>query len=206
MRNGPDLSRFHAVDPDPSLKRGKRFLLAYAGVMGRQDGIDHALGALAALRRRRDDWHAVLAGDGEVLPRMRDLARRLGIGEPSRSRAGSANEGLLPVLSTADVGLAPDPPSPAKDADHDQDHGVHGAWGCPSSRLRPPRVAVSAGPAARFAAGDDEHWRGSIDELLDDPAARAAMGDAGRGGSPMAWPGSTPSAVLHQAYDRVLSM
>ena len=74
VRNGPDLSRFQAVDPDPGLKQGKPHLLAYAGVMGRQDGIDHALRALAALKQRRDDWHAILVGDGEVYLGMRELA------------------------------------------------------------------------------------------------------------------------------------
>ena len=55
---------FRAVDPDPGPQTGKPHLLAYAGVMGRQDGIDHALRALAALKQRRDDWHAILVGDG----------------------------------------------------------------------------------------------------------------------------------------------
>ncbi len=206
VRNGPDLSRFHAVDPDPSLKRGKRFLLAYAGVMGRQDGIDHALGALAALRRRREDWHAVLAGDGEVLPRMRDLARRLGIGDAVTFPGWQSNDGVLRVLSTADVCLAPDPPSPANDHSTMIKIMEYMALGRPIVSFDLPESRVSAGPAARFAAGDDELFARHVDELLDDPAARAAMGDAGRRriADGLSWEHS--ERVLHQAYDRVLSM
>jgi hypothetical protein len=35
--------------------------VGYLGIMSLQDGIDHALHALAWLSERRDDWHAILA-------------------------------------------------------------------------------------------------------------------------------------------------
>jgi hypothetical protein len=54
------------------------FATSSVGMMGPQDGIDHAVRALAALRRRRDDWHAILVGDGDVLEEMRALAAALG--------------------------------------------------------------------------------------------------------------------------------
>ena len=48
--------------------------------MGRQDGIDHALLALAELRRLRSpDWHAILVGDGEVRAEMEALSGELGL-------------------------------------------------------------------------------------------------------------------------------
>ncbi len=53
VRNGPDLDRFQPVPADPDLRRGRRYLLAYLGVMGPQDGIDHALRSLSALREMR---------------------------------------------------------------------------------------------------------------------------------------------------------
>lgn len=81
VRTGPDLSRFSPTPPDPSLKRGKPYLLSYVGVMGPQDGVDHALGALASLRERRQDWHAIFMGDGHSFEEMRRLAGELGIGE-----------------------------------------------------------------------------------------------------------------------------
>src|SRR5208283_1258562 len=45
VRSGPDLSRLKAVEPDPSLKRGRDHLVAYIGVMGPQDGVDIVLRA-----------------------------------------------------------------------------------------------------------------------------------------------------------------
>ena len=91
VRNGPDLDRFLPVEPDPELRRGRRHLLAYVGVMGPQDGIDHALGALAALRRLRDDdWHAIFVGNGESSTRCRPSPPSSGSRRSSSSPAGAA--------------------------------------------------------------------------------------------------------------------
>ena len=81
VRNGPDLARFRPVDPDPALRRGRAHLIAYLGIMGPQDGIDHAVRALGWLGARRDDWHAIFIGEGDVLEDMRALAAELGVGD-----------------------------------------------------------------------------------------------------------------------------
>jgi glycosyltransferase involved in cell wall biosynthesis len=47
VRSAPDTERFHPVEPEPELRRGKPHLLCYLGVMGPQDGVDYALRALA---------------------------------------------------------------------------------------------------------------------------------------------------------------
>jgi predicted ATP-grasp superfamily ATP-dependent carboligase len=51
VRNGPPLNRFTPVAADRKLARGRPHLLVYVGMMGPQDGVDHALHALAHLRR-----------------------------------------------------------------------------------------------------------------------------------------------------------
>ena len=79
VRNGPDLDRF-LVEPDPSLRRGARYLIAYLGVMGPQTDRSRYL-ALCRIRLRADDWHALLIRGGPG-PR-RDA--RLG-GESGRRR------------------------------------------------------------------------------------------------------------------------
>src|SRR5262249_43765035 len=81
VRNGPDSDRFTPKEPDPALKGGKPHLIAYVGMMGPQDGLDHAVRALAALKRDRSDWRAVFVGEGDAAPAARDLARESGIAE-----------------------------------------------------------------------------------------------------------------------------
>jgi glycosyltransferase involved in cell wall biosynthesis len=206
VRNGPDLSRFRLADPDPGLKRGKRHLLAYAGVMGRQDGIDHALRALAALRRRRDDWHAILVGDGEVMAEMRELARGLRLDGAVEFAGWMPSDGVVRVLSSADVCLAPDPPTEANELSTMIKVMEYMALGRPIVSYDLHESRVSAGPAARFASGGDvEAFAREIDRLLDDPAARQAMGEAGveRVRSGLSWGHS--EVALQRAYERVLS-
>ena len=126
------------VAPDPALRSGSRHLIAYLGMMGPQDGIDHALRALASLRGLRDDdWHAVFIGSGEVLEQMRALASELGLAEMVEFAGWREDGEIRSILSTADVCLAPDPPEPAqRRLDDDQGPRVHGA-GATDRFLRP---------------------------------------------------------------------
>jgi len=207
VRNGPDLASFQPVDPDPRLKRGKRFLVAYVGVMGRQDGIEHALRAFAALQRRRSDWHAVLAGDGEVLPQMRRLAGCLGLDDVITFAGWLPSEGVRRLLSTADVCLAPDPPTAGNQASTLVKIMEYMAIGRPIVSFDLTESRVSAGPAASYALGDDvESFAARIDELLDDPAARARMGEAGRRrvADGLSWQHS--EHALQRAYQRLLPL
>src|SRR6185295_11894277 len=47
VRSGPSLERMRIEAPDPRLKRGRRILVGYVGVMGRQEGIEYLLRAAA---------------------------------------------------------------------------------------------------------------------------------------------------------------
>src|SRR5262249_40151733 len=40
VRNGPDLSTFRLVSPDPALKFGKTYLIGYVGTIAAQEGLD----------------------------------------------------------------------------------------------------------------------------------------------------------------------
>src|SRR6266700_2274068 len=79
VRNGPDLKRLKPVAPEADLKRGRRYLLAYIGVMGQQDGVEYALHALHELvhKRGRQDVALVLMGDGDHAAILRRLAHEL---------------------------------------------------------------------------------------------------------------------------------
>ena len=206
VRNGPDLSRFRAVEPDPALKRGKRHLLAYAGVMGSRDGIGHLLRSLAALRRRRNDWHAILAGSGEVLPAMRELAGSLDLGDAVEFTGWLPSDDVVRVLSAADVCLAPDPPTAANDLSTMIKVTEYMTLGRPIVSFGLHESRVTAGTAARYAAGDDvDDFARIVDELLDDPAARERMGREGidRVSQGLTWAHS--EQALRRAYERVLA-
>jgi glycosyltransferase involved in cell wall biosynthesis len=205
VRNGPDLERFQPLDPDPELRRGRRFLLAYLGMMGPQDGIDHAIGALAALRARRGaDWHAILIGEGPVRPQMEALAGDLGLGGSVEFAGWREDADIRRILSSADVCIAPDPPSPLNDVSTMIKVPEYMAMGAAIASYDLAETRVSAADAAAYAAPRPEALGECIDGLLDDPDRRAAMVRAGHARvHELSWQRS--EAVLLEAYDRALS-
>jgi glycosyltransferase involved in cell wall biosynthesis len=207
VRTGPDLARFLPTEPDPSLKRGKPFLLSYAGVMGPQDGVDHALRALAELQGLRDDWHAVFMGDGEVLEEMRALAAELGLGDQVEFTGWVEHETIGRVLSSSDVCLAPDPSNPLNDVSSMVKISEYMAMSRPMVSYDLAESRFGAGEAALFAApGDHARFAQLVSDLLDDPERRAAMGAAGRRRveEVLAW--EHQERALLAAYSRALSM
>ena len=205
VRTGPDLTKFAPTEPEPELKRGKPYLLSYVGVMGPQDGVDHAVRALATLRQRRDDWHAVFMGDGEMLAEMQALSAALGLDDVVEFAGWVEHDYVARVLSTSDVCLAPDPKNPLNDVSSMIKISEYMAMGRPmvSYDLRESRIG--AGDAAVFAAADDvDDFAAKIAELLDDPERRRAMGVAGRerAEAVLAWEHQERS--LLRAYGRAL--
>ena len=206
VRNGPDLTRFRPVPADPAWRRGRAHLISYLGIMGPQDGVDHALHALAALRRLRDDWHAVFVGDGDALPAMRALADELALGDHVEFAGWRGDDDIRLILSSSDVCLAPDPPSPLNDVSTMIKIPEYMALGRAVASYALPESRVSAGDSALYAAPGDPHSLGRcVAELLDDPARRERMGAMARERieTELSWQHS--EGALLAAYARVLS-
>ena len=90
MRSGPDLTRIKQVPPNPALKKGRKYLVGYVGVMGKQEGIDLLLQAVQLIVKHlgRTDIQFGLVGGGTELPAMRELAqaaRRRGVRDLHRA-------------------------------------------------------------------------------------------------------------------------
>jgi glycosyltransferase involved in cell wall biosynthesis len=181
VRNGPDLRRFRPLTPDPSLKRGHPLLIGYVGMMAPQDGVDHALRALALLGERRKDWHAIFAGEGDARAELSRLTAELGLEDRVEFVGWQNDEQIARLLSSADVCLAPEPKSPLNDVSTMIKIAEYMAMARPvvAYELRESRFA--AGEAAVYAEPNDvASFAARIDELLTDPARRAEMGRIGR--------------------------
>jgi glycosyltransferase involved in cell wall biosynthesis len=173
--------------------------------MGPQDGVDQALRALAALRVRRDDWRAIFMGSGEVLDDMRALAGELGLADVVEFTGWVEHDFIRRVLSTSDVCLAPDPKNPLNDLSSMVKLSEYMAMSKPMVSFDLKESVAAAGDAALFASdGDIEGFAALVDELLDDPARREAMGALGRARaeSMLAW--EHQERALLAAYDRAL--
>ena len=205
VRNAPDTSLFRPRQPDLELKRDKPHLLAYVGAMNAQDGLDHAIRALAVLSRKRTDWHAIFVGDGDAAAGTRRLAQDVGVEHLVEFTGFLPSPEVVRVLSAADICLSPEPRNPLNEASTFIKIAEYMAVQRPVAAYDLIESRFTAAAAAVYASPNDvEGFAGLIDELLDDPKRRDAMGRVGRARivSELSWERS--KAALLAAYDRVL--
>lgn len=110
VRSGPALSRMYPVPPNDAWKQGKNFLVAFVGVMARQDGLSYILGAARSLRFHHhfEDVHFVLVGDGPDFFRLQSLSVEMGVADMVEFAGRLPDTQLREVLSTSDVCVNPD--------------------------------------------------------------------------------------------------
>jgi glycosyltransferase involved in cell wall biosynthesis len=110
VRSGPSLERLKIVPAEARLKCGRRFLVGYVGVMGKQEGIDYLLRAVRHIVHGlgRSDVQFGLVGGGTSLDEMKAYAVELGVADFVTFTGRVPDEELLAMLSTADVCVNPD--------------------------------------------------------------------------------------------------
>jgi glycosyltransferase involved in cell wall biosynthesis len=183
VRSGPSLERLKIVPPDASLKRGRRFLVGYVGVMGRQEGIDLLLCAARAVidMHGRHDIHFGLVGGGTSLDEMKALAAKLDIEDYVTFTGRVPDAELLAMLNTADVCVNPDIANEMNDKSTMNKIMEYMALGKPIVQFDLAEGRFSAQDASLYAKRNDpDDLAAKIVELVDDPARRAAMGAYGR--------------------------
>ena len=183
VRSGPSLERLKILPPDARLKRGRRYLVGYVGVMGRQEGIDYLLQAVRhiVLYFGRDDIHFGLVGGGTSLEEMKALARELGVADHVTFTGRVPDGEMLAMLNTADVCVNPDIANDMNDKSTMNKIMEYMALGKPIVQFDLTEGRFSAQQASLYARKNDAlNLAEKILELLDDPSRRAEMGEFGR--------------------------
>lgn len=183
VRTGPDPQRLRAGAPVPARRRGRRYLVAYLGVMGPQDGVDIVVAAADIIVNRlgRDDVAFTVMGSGDCYPDLVAQRDAAGLGEVLELPGRVPDEYVAEVLSTADLGLSPDPLNPLNDVSTMNKTMEYMAFGLPVVAFALRETRVSAGLAARYVEPNDvEAYARAILEVLDDPRSREEMGRIGR--------------------------
>ena len=183
VRSGPSLERLKIVPPVAALKRGRKYLVGYVGVMGRQEGLDLLLRAAAHIvhELKRTDVHFGLVGGGTSLGEMKALAAELGIADYVTFTGRVPDAELLAMLNTADVCVNPDIATEMNDISTMNKVMEYMALAKPIVQFDLAEGRYSAQSASLYARQND--WRdfaAKIVELLDDPARRREMGEFGR--------------------------
>src|SRR5580765_8151874 len=183
VRSGPSLERLKILPPDERLKRGRRYLVGYVGVMGRQEGIEYLLKAARHIvfDLGRSDIHFGLVGGGTSLEEMKALAQELGVADYVTFTGRVPDAEMLAVLNTADVCVNPDVANELNDKSTMNKIMEYMALGKPIVQFDLTEGRRSAKGAALYARKNDAlDLAAKIVELLDDPARRAKMGEFGR--------------------------
>jgi glycosyltransferase involved in cell wall biosynthesis len=184
VRTGPDPEAMKAVAPVPAERRGREHLVAYLGVMGPQDGVDVVLAAADHVVHTlgRTDISFTLMGGGDCHADLVAERDRLGLQGYVELPGRVPDSYVADVLSTADVGLSPDPFNPLNDVSTMNKTMEYMAFGLPVVAFDLVETRVSADDAAVYAdpASGPQGFAEAMLRLLDDPAARTLMGKLGR--------------------------
>jgi len=183
VRSGPSLERMHIMPPRPELRRGRRYLVGYVGVMGPQEGIDLLLQAARHIvyTRGRTDVHFGLVGGGIALKAMQILAADLGVAPYVTFTGRVPDEQMLEMLNTADVCVNPDIANEMNDKSTMNKVMEYMALGKPIVQFDLTEGRFSAQQSSLYARPNDALDLGDqLIDLLDDPQRREQMGAIGR--------------------------
>ena len=170
------------VTPDPSLRKGRRHLVGYVGVMGNADGVEYLVDAADHLVHRlgRRDVQFLLMGTGpehDALVRQRD---RLGLQDVVDLPGRVSNEFLFAALKTMDVGVACDPINAYNDHCTMNKTLEYMAFGRAQVMFATKEGRASAADAAAYVEENSAAKLGDgIATLLDDEDTRDRMGAVG---------------------------
>lgn len=206
VRTGPNPDKLQRGAPDPELRRGRRFLAAYIGVMGPQDGVDIVVRAADVVVREmgRLDIAFTLIGSGDCFDELVALRDELKLNGHVEFTGRVPDELVKSILSTADVGLSPDPKNPLNDVSTMNKTMEYMAFELPVVAFDLRETRVSAGDAAVYAKPNDvREYARAIVGLIDDGDRRAELGKLGRVRveEELAWPYQERAYV--GVYERV---
>lgn len=179
VRNGPDLTNFHRVEPDFQLKNGFSYLVGYIGIMGKLDGVDYLIRAAhhVVYQLSRREILFLLIGSGPSIRELQQLCKELQLESFVKFAGRIPDDQALRCLSTCDLFASPDPESLLNNISTMNKVMEYMAMGRPIISFDLLETRYSAGAAAVYVANND--WKAfgeNIVALLDNPVKREQMG------------------------------
>jgi glycosyltransferase involved in cell wall biosynthesis len=208
VRTGPDSTRLKCTNPEPELRRGRPHLVAYIGVMGPQDGVDIVLqiADIIVNRLHRKDISFTLMGSGDCFDQLLEMRDRLGLADYVELTGRVPDETVAAILSTAAVGISPDPKNPLNDLSTMNKTMEYMAFGLPVVAFDLRETRASAADAGAYARPNDiDELAGVLIDLIDDDPRRRAMGAAGRSRVERELDWSHQAPAYLSVYERLLN-
>jgi glycosyltransferase involved in cell wall biosynthesis len=183
VRNAPDPARFSIRTPEPQLRKSAKFLVAFLGEIGQQDGVDVLIRAIKTIKDALgpNAIHCVLMGAGPHFDHIVAYARAEGVAADITFTGRADNELISRVLSTADIAVDPCPGSAHSDLSTATKIMEYMFFSLPIVAFDLLETHRSGADAVCYARVDDEaHFAQRIIELLPDEDQRRALGAAAR--------------------------
>ena len=209
VRSGPNLERLRIVPPEPSLKKGRDYLVGYVGVLGAQEGLNYLLEAARHIihDQNRRDVQFCIAGGGPELELLKEQAIALDVAGHVTFAGRVSDEELLKILNTADVCVNPDQCNAMNDKSTMNKIMEYMALAKPIVQFDLAEGRFTAQEASLYAlCNDSVDLAGKILELLADEDRRKRLGEIGRKRAleHLAWPHEAPK--LLRAYETLFAL
>lgn len=208
VRSGPSLKRLKIVPPEENLKKGRKFLVGYVGVIGKQEGLNYLVEAAEYIvyKMKRKDIHFICAGGGTELENIKKYAKGKRVEEYFTFPGRVSDKELMEALNTADLCVNPDEFNEMNDKSTMNKIMEYMALKKPIVQFDMTEGRFSAEKASLYAKPNDSiDFAEKIMYLMDRPELREYMGKYGyyRVKNSLQW--ELEKNNLYRAYRAVFS-
>lgn len=206
LRSGPKLERLKIQPPKNEIKRGKKYMVGYLGVIGQQEGIEYLLEAAKYIKeeKHRSDVFFGIVGGGPHLNELKKRCTEMNLNDIVEFTGRVSDQVLLDYLNTADVCVNSDEYNEMNDKSTMNKILEYMALGKPIVQFDLTEGRYSAQKASLYAEPNNSiDMADKILELLDHESKRNYMSEYGRNRviNELSW--SHTSKVLIEGYNKI---
>jgi len=183
VRNAPDPARFSLRPPDPAQRKSAKYMIAFLGEIGQQDGVDVLIRAISVINTQlgSNAVQYVLMGAGPHYDNIVAYAKSCGVSDQITFTGRADNDMICRVLSTADLAVDPCPDSPHANVSTATKIMEYMFFSLPVVAFDLLETRRSGDESICYARRSDEaHFSQLLVELLRDEARRRVLGRAAR--------------------------
>lgn len=208
LRSGPKLDRMKIQPPVENIKRGKKYMVGYLGVIGQQEGIEFILEAAKYCKEtlNRNDIFWGIVGGGPHVAALREMCSKMGLDDCVEFTGRVPDKQLLDYLNTADVCVNSDTYNSMNDKSTMNKILEYMALAKPIVQFELTEGHYSAQEASLYAEQNNaKDMADKIIYLLENPETRKKMGEFGRNRviNELSW--EHTSKALLEGYEKLFT-